>query len=147
MKEGAFVSEGPAQGSGRGEEKRWEEKRCRCDASIVTPRPRGERERHVVHRRTARTPRPSALVHFCFLSSFFISYFCLPILPSVPSSPSSDLARALSPRERGKSFWQTAASVEGGKSCQGKGKKREQGQEAEYETETRRRKSREGEGS
>lgn len=102
----------------------------------MTPRPRGERERHVVHRRTATTPRPSALVHFCFLSSFSISYFCLPILPSVPSSPSSDLARALSPQEQGKSFWQTAASVEGGESCQGKGKKGEQGQEEEYETET-----------
>ena len=96
-------------------------------------------KRHVVHRRTARTSRPSALVHFCFLSSF--SYLCLPILPSFPSS---DLARALSPREQGKSFWQTDASVEGGKSCQGKGKKREQGQEEEYETETRRRTRREG---
>lgn len=54
-KEGGFVSEGPALGSGSGGEKKKDGGgRRKHDASIITPRPRGERKRHVVHRRWSK---------------------------------------------------------------------------------------------
>lgn len=71
----------------------------------------------VVTRRQPRIPslpilsvgilQPSALVYFCSSSSPYFSQAALP-----PPSAFSDLARALSPEERGKSLWQTAAFVE-----------------------------------
>lgn len=84
------------------------------DVSVVTSTAAAHPSPHLIHQHTARTPRPSALVYFCFSFSL---YFYQPIPPSpllLPPPPFSfsDLVRALSPEERRKSFWQTAAFVE-----------------------------------
>lgn len=99
------------------EKKRREEEHSKRDVSIMTWRqpciphlaPRGEMTRHVIHRRTVTTKT----ICICLLlpSLLFGSLFML-LSANSPPPVLSDLTRALPPREPGKSFWQTADSVE-----------------------------------